>query len=413
VPIYILRSRAGLPVSQMLLGPRKLALEPRKKQIAEVLDINNRDATQLLIRQWLKEHQKTSQVRPIMGLRSPSVLGLQIVEMTPQEAELFDKDVPSAQATLDRRVDLIHPMKVEQNAGNEDPNSPAGIFRRYWRSRVLDGLSESDGSGVTVAVLDTGVDGTHPDFGLEGDLTGFTFDLSSGEAIPQTPVVDTGTHGTHVAGILAGAETGMAPEATLVSGVVLPGGTGSIAMILIALQWAASRPDIQIVNLSAGIRGYNPELKDAIDALHACGLFTVAAIGNEGPNVTCSPGNYPQVMSVGSILQREYDFYRESAFSSRGEIMADQHLYRVPRAYAPGEQVRSCSPGGGYAIMTGTSMAAPMVAGLAARILQANPAVTLTELTNDIESRCNLLGLYRDHSPRFIEEFLHRLLCRW
>ena len=161
---------------------------------------------------------------------------------------------------------------------------------------------------------------------------------------------------------------------------------------VLALEWAASRPEVQIVNMSAGIPGYLPEMREPVADLLAVGLLPVIATGNEGRNRTRSPGNYNEVLSIGASNKRN----RVASFSSGGTLVADNHQYVVPDLVAPGQAVYSSVMGGGYESWDGTSMATPIVAGVAALILEKHPGLSVPDLQEALLSTCRDLGQTED-----------------
>ncbi|MDT0266567.1 S8 family serine peptidase [Streptomyces sp. DSM 44915] len=234
------------------------------------------------------------------------------------------------------------------------------------------------GAGVTVAVLDTGVDTDHPDLAdvvaAERDFTG-----SASGADDRTG------HGTHVASIIAGDGTasdgrfaGVAPEVALLNGKVLgDDGSGATSWAIAGLEWAVAQ-DADVVNLSLGgglpSDGSDP-LSLAVERLtEDTGTLFVVAAGNAG--VVESPGAAPAALTVGSVDRSG----AVSRFSGQGPTL-DGRL--KPELTAPGEGIVAAWPDGvpppaeppapGYAALTGTSMATPQVAGAAALLAQADP----------------------------------------
>jgi subtilisin family serine protease len=239
---------------------------------------------------------------------------------------------------------------------------------------------------VTIAVLDTGIWSHHAEFVRRGQenvvLRSVGFTVATWKAQEQPVGNDTNGHGTHVAGLIAGKTVGVAPNARLVDAAMLPSGSGRLSDFLLALEWAVFQPEIQIINVSAGLLGYEPGLQEACQRLEAFGILAVVAVGNEGRDRTRSPGNYTSVLSVGASDQKG----EVSRFSGNGQLLVEHHLYSVPHVLAPGEQVYSCVPGVGdaYQKWDGTSMATPIVSGLAALILQQHPDIPLLDLKEKI-----------------------------
>jgi len=169
---------------------------------------------------------------------------------------------------------------------------------------------------------------------------------------------------------------------------MIPNRRGRISDFVLALEWVATQPEVQIVNMSAGIPGYLPEMREFVANLMAVGVLLVCATGNEGRNRTRSPGNYIEPVSVGATNRRN----RVAGFSSGGTLIADNHQYVVPDLVAPGDDVYSSVMGGGYEAWDGTSMATPIVSGVAALILEKYPGITIDDLVEELLSTCQDLG---------------------
>lgn len=206
--------------------------------------------------------------------------------------------------------------------------------------------SRHQGAGVRVGVLDTGVDDTHPALaGVVKDHRNFTKDCSAS---------DTNGHGTHVAGIIAarGPMTGVAPQVEIVSCKVLNNnGAGSLESVAKAILFAVEAGcNILVMSLGAPVR--TVELQDAVRRADEAGVVMVCAAGNDGGKVSF-PAAYEQTIAVGAVGRHG----GICEFSCRG---------REIDVAAPGEEITSCWLGGGYATLSGTSMAAPFVAGVLA-----------------------------------------------
>ncbi|MER5435119.1 S8 family peptidase [Streptomyces sp. NPDC002588] len=236
-----------------------------------------------------------------------------------------------------------------------------------------------DGKGVKVAVLDTGVDTTHPDL-KDRVETAKNFSESA-------DTVDRVGHGTHVASTIAGSGAksggkykGVAPGARLISGKVLDdNGEGSDSEIIAGMQWAVGQ-GAKVINLSLG--GYDtPDtdpLEQAVNELSASsGALFVIAAGNEGPDAGTigTPGSAAAALTVGAVDRTD----AVADFSSRGPT-ADGSL--KPDITAPGVDIVAAKAAqgtegdpaaDGYVSMSGTSMATPHVAGAAAILAQEHP----------------------------------------
>ncbi|MFD7277148.1 S8 family serine peptidase [Streptomyces sp. NPDC059862] len=236
-----------------------------------------------------------------------------------------------------------------------------------------------DGKGVAVAVLDTGVDATHPDLKDR---------IEAEKNFSESPdTVDRAGHGTHVASTVAGSGArsggkykGVAPGARILNGKVLDdSGEGNASDVIAGMQWAVAE-GAKVVNLSLGATdnpGIDP-VEQAVNELSASsGALFVVAAGNEGPKngTLSSPGSAAAALTVGAVDRAD----AIADFSSRGPT-ADGSL--KPDLTAPGVDIVAAKAakgeGGdpaadGYVSMSGTSMATPHVAGAAAVLAQRHP----------------------------------------
>jgi subtilisin len=240
------------------------------------------------------------------------------------------------------------------------------------------------GKGVRVAHLDSGVNGTHPAF--DGAIAEFAEFDPLGQLIAHPQAFDSGEHGTHTAGIIAGRAVkgrsiGMAPGASLISGIVIEGGD-LVARVLAGVDWAIAK-QARVLNLSLGFPGYWDEFVPLIKIIRSKGLLPVFAVGNEGPGTSRSPGNYPQAVSVGAVDTKG----RVSQDSSSQKFdRSDDPI--VPDLVAPGVDIITADVEGGFISDNGTSMAAPHVSGLAALLWEAKPTATVDEIEAAIYSSC-------------------------
>nr|WP_189317221.1 S8 family serine peptidase [Streptomyces brasiliensis] len=244
------------------------------------------------------------------------------------------------------------------------------------------------GKGVKIAVLDTGVDATHPD--LKGQVT------ESKNFSGAADATDHFGHGTHVASIAAGTGAksggkykGVAPDARILNGKVLDDdGFGDDSSILAGMEWAAQQ-GADVVNLSLG--GYDtPEidpLEAEVDKLSAeKGVLFAIAAGNEGPESIGSPGSADAALTVGAVDDKDI----LADFSSTGPRTGDGAI--KPDVTAPGVDITAAAAPGsvidqevgenppGYLTISGTSMATPHVAGAAALLKQEHPDWGYAEL---------------------------------
>lgn len=221
------------------------------------------------------------------------------------------------------------------------------------RLRAPAAWQETEGRGVRVAIIDTGIDTTHPD--LVGQVDGGYSAITRSEA--SGAYQDDNGHGTHVAGTVAALRdgkgvVGVAPQARLYAVKVLDAdGSGNLSDVIDGIVWAASN-DMQVANMSLGAPFGSETMQRALRFAAGRGMIVVAAAGNSGGSVGF-PGAYPEAIAVAAS-----DFQDKLApFSSRGPEVD---------FIAPGVDIVSDKMGGGFVSYSGTSMAAPHVAGLAA-----------------------------------------------
>lgn len=205
---------------------------------------------------------------------------------------------------------------------------------------------------VTIAILDTGVDLTHPD--LSSKLVP-GYDILNNDNDPS----DDHGHGTHVAGIAAAVtdnHTGVAGASwgaqIMPVKVLNSSGSGTYANLAAGIVWAADH-GAQIINLSLGGSFRSPILEDAVNYAYSQGVVQVAAAGNSGIGSVLYPGSYAHVVAVGATDANN----DRAGFSNYGPEL---------ELVAPGVSIYSTSIGSVYGNRSGTSMAAPLVSGLAA-----------------------------------------------
>ncbi|MFF8277335.1 S8 family serine peptidase [Streptomyces lateritius] len=258
------------------------------------------------------------------------------------------------------------------------------------------------GKGVKVAVLDTGIDVNHPDFG--GLIDG------TASFVPGEGVTDVNGHGTHVAGTIVGsgaasggANKGVAPDADLFVGKVLGGaeGSGQNSWVMAGMQWAAES-GADVVNMSLGdsypTDGSDP-MSQMVDALSArYGTLFVIAAGNAGPESISAPGAAASALTVAATDKRD----RLASFSSTGPLAHSGGM--KPDIAAPGVDITAArsqemTDGGEglYRTISGTSMATPHVAGAAAILAQRHPEWTGAQLKEHLTSTAK--GLDGGYSP--------------
>ncbi|WP_226680787.1 S8 family peptidase [Sutcliffiella horikoshii] len=237
------------------------------------------------------------------------------------------------------------------------------------------------GSGVKVAVLDTGIDASHEDLNVAG---GASFVSEEPDAL-----TDGNGHGTHVAGTIAAVNNntgvlGVSYDVDLYAVKVLSaGGSGTLAGIAQGIEWAIDN-DMDVINMSLGGSTGSSTLKQASDNAYNSGIVVVAAAGNSGSffgliNTIGYPARYDSVIAVGAVDSNN----NRASFSSVGSQL---------EVMAPGVSINSTLPGNQYGELNGTSMASPHVAGAAALLLAQNPNLTNVEVRERLRSTATNLG---------------------
>jgi len=250
------------------------------------------------------------------------------------------------------------------------------------------------GSGVAIAIIDTGIDAGHVDLD-GGKVIGWKDYVNK----RTTPYDDDG-HGTHVSSIAAGAGDGnpiykgVAPGASLVGVKVLDSkGSGSSSNVIAGVEWCVTNkntfnPPIKVINLSLGSGGSSSgtdslcvACNNAMDA----GLVVVVAAGNDGPDkyTIGSPAASAKAITVGAMADAGERGFFQAYFSSRGPT-ADNRI--KPDISAPGWNIMAAEAGteSSYVELYGTSMASPFVAGVAALMLQNDSSLTPSQVKSQI-----------------------------
>ena len=361
--------------------------------------------------------QLRSGVDPATGRRLVAAAGGKVVDQLTIINALV-AELPARRATAlarhadVRAVSLNAPVKPQTRI-NFDSKKMTTSFNQSARSSNLwsEGVT---GDGIGVAVIDTGIAGDQPGFRTsQTDATSRV--VASVVTNPgATTASDLYGHGTHVAGIVAGNDgyrpssdalfgkyAGAAPNANLISIKASDDdGNATVLDVIYGLQFAVDHQDdynIRVVNLSLESSDPQSYKTDPLDAAAESawfhGIVVVAAAGNRGTvagAVTYAPGNDPFVVTVGAVDDQGTKNVKDDAVTSWSSRGTTQDGFAKPELYAPGAHIvsqlaphsafarmcPSCIRDGGYIQAGGTSMAAPIVSGIVAQILEDRPAWT-------------------------------------
>jgi subtilisin family serine protease len=279
------------------------------------------------------------------------------------------------------------PLSDEQWALRGD--RPMGIATAWRQTR---------GGGVTVAILDSGADLTHPDLAANlwtnpraqagepvADLHGYNFVAGNGD------VGDDNGHGTHVAGIIGAVGgnhlggTGVAWRVGLMIVKVLDDqGKGQAGTVAKGIYYAVDN-GARIINLSLAGPDPSQELEDAISYAQAKGVLVVAAAGNSGTDLATAPA-YPASFPEDNVIG-------VAATTAAGKLSSSSDFGTGAKLAAPGESILSTAADGGYEWRSGTSMAAAEVSGALALLASARPELSGAQLRDALYAGVRHTGL--------------------
>lgn len=359
----------------------------RRLQIISRLMAETEKQTAAMLSQ-LEQAERDGSARNIRSYWISPIISL---EATPELIDVIAQWEQVVQIRLDEKIFLQDTDFLQEDAG-------AATFADPYNLTLINALLTEqsfglDGSGIVVANLDTGVDWQHP--ALMTKYRGYN---PKGPAVhygnwyvatnePYLYPGDGNGHGTHTMGTIvgddaAGNRIGVAPGAKWIAVKVFTNdGYTYESWVHAAFEWVmapegnpALAPDV--VNNSWGSDlSKDTRYQTDVATLRAAGILPVFSAGNAGAEsgTISSPASYPQALAVGAIDENKI----VATFSARGP---SPWFEIKPEIVAPGVQVRSSFPGGGYAYANGTSMAAPHVTGVAALLLQARADLTPDEL---------------------------------
>ena len=332
-----------------------------------VLNLSNNNAISEFATQQAESLVNQYDVRVMRSFGS--ALNGVLVNASPQQIKALRSD-PKVKYIEQDQVMSVTPM-MEANA--DQPSPTWGIDRIDQRNLPLDSNyhTDYDGSGVTAFVIDTGVLNTHNEFGGRAS-SGYDFIDNDYDA------TDCNGHGTHVAGTIGGSTYGVAKNVNVVGVRVLNcSGSGSNSGVIAGINWVknnASGP--AVANMSLG-GGASQATDDAVNAAVAAGITFVVAAGNDNSNAcNYSPARAADAITVGSTTSND----SRSSFSNYGTCLD---------IYAPGSSITSSwyTSNSATNTISGTSMASPHVAGVAALYLDENPNLSPAQVTNLLATR--------------------------
>ena len=290
----------------------------------------------------------------------------------PNSGELISEieNLPAVKRVIrDEKVDKLPPDEENDDVVLGENEETTGIERIGGANRPL----SLDWSTVHVAVVDTGVDASHPDLNVVGELDVVCMSTPSDCA----PGADPQGHGTHVAGTIGARAhgdgvVGVAPGVPIHNIRVLASdGSGYLTDILAGLEYALDNPEVKVVNMSLGGpagSSLDAEFEAALDALEDAGVVVAIAAGNESQNANnVVPAGLDRGIVVSAYDVSDGGDNGFGWFSNYGAVVD---------IAAPGVGILSTYPGGDYQALDGTSMAAPHVAGAAALYKELNPGAS-------------------------------------
>ncbi|CCK25544.1 protease [Streptomyces davaonensis JCM 4913] len=325
-------------------------------------------------------------------------LGVVVAEVRPDQRHLLvttAESEPSIMAAEPERMVYLMPITDEEVVARHTTAHIAAAQGPAWDEEgwtwglqaIRVNLSSLTGRDVNIAVLDTGVDTDHPD--LAGRIE------ATASFVLHETVEDGNGHGTACIGIAVGPADpqqgprySVASEARILAAKVLSdSGQGTEGQILAGMEWAIAR-GARVISLSLGGRvqpgelfpqAYEVVAQRAIES----GAVVVAAAGDDSDRreriaPVSRPANCPSILAVAAL-----DTSLSPAFFSNGGINGDGGEINIA---APGRSVRSAAPGGGYQVLSGTSMAAPHAAGVVALLAQQHPDASAAGLKAGLEA---------------------------
>jgi subtilisin family serine protease len=318
------------------------------------------------------------------------ILGLRLVRMTDEQATKLNEALdylPFIEVHPDFLMEMIYPHSPPAEVSTK----PESLWHLDSEGIGLLALRQNGfantGQGVSVAIVDTGVDINHPALKKNGASKIIrSYGLSDGSLITIPPIklpkpAQISGHGTFVAGLIAGASVGVAPDVSIINimigndGSLFASGFGKALENLVQTE-----REVQVINISMGRLGKDEGLRTPLMTLLNRGILPVIAIGNEGfSNGSRSPGSYDELLSVGAYTINQ----SVPGWSS----YIDARTHRGPDLAAPGVDIWSLKDTG-FAPGSATSYATPIVSGVAALLFKACPKLKAKDIARLLTNNC-------------------------
>ncbi len=345
--------------------------------------------------QYIVVLQPGATVDDVMGQPGLMAASVEVQHVYEFALNGFAARIPPSQLGNLAANDAVLAIVPDQKVRAYDDIRPSGVRRSEAdRNAITQITSHTNPVSVDVAVLDSGIDSDHPDLNVAGG-----YSCVPGESSWE----DANGHGTHVAGIIGALDNGsgvvgVAPGARLWSIRVLNAqGEGEVSDLICAVDWVtANASTIEVANLSLGTQGATGSCSDgglhqAICVSVSAGITYVVAAGNEGVDAGGSiPASYDEVITVSALTDLDGKPGGEGGFNffygADDTLASFSNFGPAIDIAAPGVDIFSTWMGGSYFTQSGTSMAAPHVAGAAAIYLYQNPGALPAAVESHLQS---------------------------
>ncbi|OQW51879.1 MAG: hypothetical protein A4S09_09430 [Proteobacteria bacterium SG_bin7] len=347
----------------------------KKKKISVVLLLESTCLSPNFTFDTLKEQNISCADQIAKSIHTKSVRPLWISHAVALEASKIQIQMLAKHPWV-KKIYLNHNFIFENSASDSDS---LGEFPYSFSQIRLDQVKQKypdlDGSGQYIGVIDTGVDGNHT------FLKNKIFKFFDSEKNRLTEANDPAGHGTHVTGILVANQFGVTPAAKVVAVKML-----NVEGAIRAMQFMAEQKLVRVVNNSWGEQDL-PDIEIYYRALNVwqnLGIVPIFSAGNTGPNpqTLTHPKEHPSTVVVGASNKDG----SVAKTSSRGPGEFNGKLLPKPELIAPGEKIYSTLPDNRFGEWSGASMAAPLVTGTVALMLQVNPGLRCSEIRRNLIS---------------------------